>query len=185
MTGRFRFERISADEPLPCNMRDRARGMVSFVCQELSITPVPEVVWIRPLTETTAREIVKRWKQTFENGIPPVGQTSPVRELDRDIRQGFTPDGQTKEIWIRNDLTDFPALEFITAHETRHIWQNQPQNRSRYVDLCVAEGDAYPFGYAAVKRHLTATINERIESARAAFLQEWPAGGSNWLRFDA
>lgn len=41
MAGHFHFEMISADERLPCNMRDRARGMVSFVCQELSIHSGP------------------------------------------------------------------------------------------------------------------------------------------------
>ena len=182
--SRHYFERIFEDEGLPCNMRDRAGGMVTFVCAELSLSPVPKVVWIRPLTEDAAREILKHWRQTFEGGIPPPGSIPPVRELQMDITQGFTADVQTDEIWIRSDLSDFPALEFITAHETRNIWQNQPQNRPRYVDRCTAEGDAYPYGYDAVKRYVAATLDEKVKSAQAVFLREWPDAGSKWLTFD-
>lgn len=124
-------ERTSQTKVLPCNMRNRARDVVNSVCKDLRLSPTPEVVWIRPVTADAALEILNRCKHAYENGIPPAGSIPPVRcFVEGDIRQGFTPFEPTNEIWIRSDLSHFLALEFIAAHETRHVWQNQPKTKS-------------------------------------------------------
>jgi hypothetical protein len=112
----------------------------------------------------------------------------------KDITEGYTPPGPPNEIWIRSGLSDLPKLEFIAAHETRHIWQKRPANGGKYDDECTAEGDAYPYGYAILTKYLTATrqltpriaaeVNEKRDSRRSAFLQEWPEAAPKWSDFE-
>jgi hypothetical protein len=105
--------------------------------------------------------------------------------LRGDIRAGYTPcRPDLHEIWIRNDLTAFPALEYVVAHEVRHLWQKLFSTDFR--DVCQAEGDAYPYGYDVLRRYLdsqgrlTTELGEEIDSNRAnaagQFRTVWPNG---------
>jgi hypothetical protein len=56
-----------------------------------------------------------------------------------DILGGYTPHAkQLRQIWLRREL-DLRALEFVAAHETRHVWQKE-KDMTIFEDECRAEG---------------------------------------------
>lgn len=176
----FCFEKLAIDN-VDLELRNRANEVVAFVCTELHISPLPEVIWIQPASaEVVATLFGPRVQACFEERHP--FYTRIRRE--KDIQGGFTPEHLT-QVWIRSDLSAFPALEYAAAHETRHIWQ-KVRDINIFRDECRAEGDAYPYGYDVLKRYLTgracltpeleADIDNKRVSARSIFLQTCPEG---------
>jgi hypothetical protein len=105
---------------------------------------------------------------------------------------GYTPQHpDLREIWIRSSLTAFPDLEYVAAHEVRHVWQKLT-HAPVFEDPCRAEGDAYPYGYEVLKRMLQAQgrLNTRVcekmdqtrDNAERAFRAKWPEGVFETLR---
>jgi hypothetical protein len=150
-------ERLSSDVILPNNVRDRARDVVEFVGRRLKPTVLPQVIWIRFVTQDVATEIIKRRRAA---GDLAVGCPSPVLRLEMRIDGGFTPNDDSNEIWIQRDL-DLPTLEFVVAHEVRHIWQ-KTTNVAIFDDSCRSECDAYAFAYDELKQYLKVRTKEGL-----------------------
>lgn len=168
-------------------MRQRVTEVIVFVSAELGISQ-PEVVWIRPTSPTAAARVLGQVAKDCADESHP-----EFARVTRDIREGYVPGPEElRQVWIRSDLSTSPNLEYVAAHETRHIWQKE-RYRGIFGVECRAEGDAYPYAYdilkryLAVKGHLTPEIEADIEtkrrSARSVFLQRWPNGRFEALRF--
>jgi hypothetical protein len=110
------FQKISASE-IDIRMRDRTKGVVSFICAELQIFPFPDVIWIQPAPVGVVSQLFGvRVQRYFEETHPSYTRTKI------DIRQGYTPE-HGRQVWVRSDLSAYPDLEYVVAHEIRHIWQ--------------------------------------------------------------
>ena len=89
------------------------------------------------------------------------------------------------EIWIPSNLTTHPNLEYVVAHELRHVAQKR-LCPSVYWDEAGAEGDAYPYGYHILRRYLESTrqltedVRRNIETteavARESYRKNYPNG---------
>ncbi len=168
------FEKISSDE-LDAAVRERAAKVIEFVANELSISP-PRVVWIKPASPVAAAGALRH---NF------VDETHPrFARIRVDILGGYTPEHLDNQIWIRNNVSRVPNLEFVAAHETRHVWQKATY---AYIfgDECRAEGDAHPYAFDVLKRlvnqgflsrELETEIDTTMESKRCEFLTRWPDG---------
>jgi len=141
----------------------------------------PKSVWIRPVPPPAAaaalggRALDVRLEESHR---------SAFTRLPEPVREGYTPcHPDLHEIWIRSDLTASPDLEYVVAHELRHVWQKLHLPEVFRCD-CRAEGDAYPYGYEVLKRYLesqgrlTSAIRRDIDDKRAAaekeFRAAWP-----------
>jgi hypothetical protein len=145
-TGRYFFEKIGQSE-VDKEMIARAYSVVAFVCPDLRIEP-PRIVWISPAPPTSKGGA---FKQDYQEELDDV-----VR-LRKDTTGGFTPSNhRLREIWIRSDLTACPNLEYVVAHELRHVAQKKHcADVFHDPDDARAEGDAYPYGYEVLKRYFT------------------------------
>lgn len=174
-TGRYFFTKVQ-DAEADRNMIARAEDVRAFVCADLRIEP-PRIVWIRPAPPTSKHGALK-----FDHEE----ELDPVVRLREDARGGYTPKNpQLHEIWIRSDLAACPDLEYVVAHELRHVAQKE-----HFLDVfkveCRAEGDACPYGYEVLKRYLeskgslTPELREQIDRQRTAtqswFQTRWPVG---------
>jgi hypothetical protein len=178
VSGRFCFEKVPTDK-VDLDIRYRTNAVVAFVCAELHISPLPEVIWIRPAPADLVAKLFGTLVQgCLEERHPRYTRVRP------DIQEGYTPEHLT-QIWIRSYLSACPNLEFVTAHETRHIWQ-KVKDIKIFSDEGTAEGDAYPYAYDVLKRYLAgkgrltveveSDIDNKRKSTRSKFLQCWPNG---------
>jgi hypothetical protein len=156
-------------------MRQRTSQVIEVVCTDLSI-PRPKVVWIQPASPVTTAHSLGH---TVADEINPA-----FARVRCDILQGYTPEQLDQQIWIRISTSRIPSLEFVAAHETRHVWQKA---KCAYVfrDECRAEGDAYPYAFGVLRdliskgslsREYEAEIEETMASKRAAFSRCCPDG---------
>lgn len=153
-TGRYFFEKIAQSE-VDTQTIARAEDVRAFVCPDLKIEP-PQIVWIRPAPTALKRVPLKK---DYEEELDLV-----VR-LGHDVPGGATPYNYSlREIWIRRDLTAFPDVEYAVAHELRHAAQKK-HCPEVFNDRPRAEGDAYPYGYAVLKRYF-ASANRPTDNLR-------------------
>jgi hypothetical protein len=161
-------------------MRERTKEVIVFVSTELCISP-PEVVWIRPSSPTSTTRVLGPVAYRWADESHPEFARVPYR-----IRNGYTPwPKELRQVWIRRELSAFPDLEYVAAHETRHVWQ-KVRDINIFCDECRAEGDAYPYAYDVLKRYLAgkgcltpdieADLETKRESARSEFSRCWPSG---------
>jgi hypothetical protein len=176
----FHFQMVGQDN---IEMHNRVRDVNEFVCAELNLSPAPKIIWIRPIAEDLALKLLHEWRLIPENE----GKRRPVwgMWLENEIEGGFTPQDFQNEIWIRHDLSQSPYLEYASAHEIRHVWQ-KAKGIAIFDNVCSAEGDAYPYGCAVLKRFLASKgeltpemeveIDQQNDKARATFQKSWPDG---------
>ena len=177
---RYCFSKVSEQEVTP-EILQRAGAAAAFVCADLRMLRPPKSVWIRPVHPPAAaaalggRALDVRLEESHR---------SAFTRLPEPVREGYTPcHPDLHEIWIRSDLTASPDLEYVVAHELRHVWQKLHLPEVFRCD-CRAEGDAYPYGYEVLKRYLesqgrlTSAIRRDIDDKRAAaekeFRAAWP-----------
>ena len=175
---RYCFQKLPPAE-VPVELREHAIDVVTFVSTDLGIAP-PEVIWIQPSSPTETTDALGHIPQLYADHIHP-----RFARVPDDIRGGYTPRWQqVRQIWLRREL-DLRELEFAAAHETRHIWQKD-RDMAIFNDESRAEGDAYPYGYDALKRYLAgkgrltreieAEIDSKRDEARSVFVRVWPNG---------
>jgi hypothetical protein len=168
------FQKLSSDD-VDARMLERTREVIEFVSAELRISP-PKVVWIQPASPVaTARALGHSVADEIN---------STFARVRCDILQGYTPEQLDHQIWIRSDTSRIPSLEFVAAHETRHVWQ-KAKYAYIFPDECRAEGDAYPYAFDVLKRlvekgllsrKFEAEIEMMMEAKRSAFFLRWPNG---------
>jgi len=146
----------------------RAEDVRAFVCPDLRIEP-PGIVWIRPSPTTSKRPPLRK---DYEEELGSV-----VRLRD-EVPGGVTPSNYSlNEIWIRSGLKACPDLEYVAAHELRHVAQKK-HCREVFSDKTRAEGDAYPYGYEVLKRYfafagrLTNELRQEIDK-QGVETQRW------------
>jgi hypothetical protein len=174
VTKSYFFTKVAEDE-VAGELIVRAEDVRAFVCRELKIDS--QIVWIRP-----AAPISKNGPLKFDHEE----ELDTVVRLRRDTSGGLTPkNGQLHEIWIRTDLADCPHLEYAVAHELRHAAQ-KIYCPYAFGDEGRAEGDAYPYGYEALKRYfrssggLSDELRQKIDTQEVEtkkwFQREYPDG---------
>ena len=132
----------------------RARGALEFVCRELRCH-APSLVWICPTSPALKSEPLKF---DYEEELDAI-----VR-LTQDTTGGFTPwNHSLHEVWILSTRDACPHLEFAIIHEVRHAYQKK-FCRDVFEDPGRAEGDAYAFGYALVRRYFSSIQIELMEA---------------------
>jgi hypothetical protein len=166
----YYFARVP-DQDVGADMRARAGVVVEFVCANLRLCSPPKIVWIRHAQE--AERPTTAFREVY------LEETAAFPRLPKDIQGGYTPLNRSLyEIWIRADLEAWPDLEYVVAHELRHVWQNLTR-RAVSRNECERDGDAYPYGYAILKQLLStqgrltaevsADIDRKCEQARAKY----------------
>lgn len=152
------YKKIAESELSP-DLLEESRRVLAFASGELSVNPVPSIVWVVLATRT-------------ECG-PPRQQICELRDPRRSCIQSEHPfeDGLTplhsgvNEIWLRVDARrERVGLPFVILHEWRHAWQKQnPPHVFR--DKAQAEWDAYPYAYRALKEYLASVgeLNQQTE----------------------
>lgn len=174
--NRYCYGKVPEQE-VSTEMVERTKAMAAFVCADLRLCSPPEIVWIRPARKT---EI----PGTRVQDVVLEERKASFPRLREDIKGGYTPGcPRLHEIWIRADLKDYPALEYVVAHELRHVWQKLTRP-DIFRSNCEAEGDAYPYGYSILKqslkthRTLTAELCSEIDqmcaNTKAVFLATCP-----------
>jgi hypothetical protein len=176
---RYCFQKLSS-LAVDIVVRERAIEVIAFVSADLGISP-PAVIWIRPASPAAASHVLGPtacdWADERHQKFARVGNRIPG---------GYAPwPEELREVWLRSDLSAFPALEYVAAHEVRHVWQ-KATDITIFRDECRAEGDAYPYGYDVLKRYLAARarltpeierdIEMKRESARSEYSRLWPNG---------
>lgn len=142
---RYFFKKVP-DSEVEKTLIARAQDVRAFVCPELRIEP-PKIVWLRPAPPNAKREPLKFNYQEELDAIVRV-------PIDVQNGTGVTPQN-LDEIWIPSDLTAHPNLEYVVAHELRHVAQKK-HCPDVFADRCRAEGDAYPYGYEVLKQYFAA-----------------------------
>jgi hypothetical protein len=167
LTKRFYFAKESKH---PNNdIPERANEIVQFVQKELRFEVLPKIIWISPVLPSAAFAVLGNQVDDFRKE-----DRNPLFARRRkDIREGYTPiNVDQNEIWIRQDLSIFPNLEFVLAHELRHAWQKL-YSIEVFRDHSRSECDAYRYGYDALKRYLvdrgqlTKALDASIASEKA------------------
>src|SRR5690349_6854761 len=174
---RYYFRKIPDSEAAKDQL-ERAARVRAFVCPDLKIAP-PEIVWLCPAAPASKTGSLKPASVEELDSV--------VRfEIDLSTGYGYTPNNfSLHEIWIPNDLTAHPNLEYVIAHELRHAAQKK-LCPAVLLDKARAEGDAYPYGFYILKRylesigHLSEDLRRDIESkeaaARESFRNKYPNG---------
>ena len=175
---RYFFEKIQGEE-LDTTTIACAEDVSAFVCPDR--IERPKIVWIRPAPPT-----LKSGPLKFDDQE----ELDAVVRLRENTTGGFTPCHYSlHEIWIRSHVTASPNLEYAVAHEIRHAAQKKHcPEVFRDRDDARPEGDAYPYGYEALRRYfasanrLTDELRQEIDrqeiEAQRWFQTRYPHGES-------
>jgi hypothetical protein len=175
----FCFQKLSPND-VDGETHERATAVIAFVSKALVIPP-PKLVWIK---RSSPEETSSVLKHALADELHP--EFARVRSK---IIGGYAPQ-YIDHVWIRSDVSRFPDLEFVAAHETRHIWQKAINYLNLFCVECRAELDAYPYADDVLKEYLRTTerlspeVEEELTATRhlwrCKLLKRWPNG-----RFEA
>ena len=182
MYQRYGYRKLLESE-IPRETLDRCARVLAFAACSLTIPePKPRIVWVAPLDlETIEREVGA--VQLLHKEEAHQGYSRLPRNLEPKV--GYTPGNRDLfEFWLQASIPlESHHIEYVVLHEWRHVWQKQTRP-AIFEKEPLAEGDAYPYGYSALKGYLrtegrlTPEIEEEINSqcrtARERFEKQYP-----------
>ena len=186
MSQRYCYRKLEESEIRP-QLLDRCTHVLSFAAGSLPIPDLePRIVWVEPVDDLEAIEQILGPARDFRMEEADLGQRGYARIL-RSLKPevGYTPGNRDlSEFWLQASIPlESHYVEFAVLHERRHVWQK----RSRpaiFEKESLAEGDAYPYAYSALKKYLRIQgcltleleeeINSQCRTIRERFERRYP-----------